>query len=330
MVSHAPHSDSLLYLSYDDVQRVGLTMDEVIQAVEAVFFEKGHGRVEMPPKPGIHPMPDAFIHAMPAYIPASGSAGVKWVAGYPENYRRGLPYISGLLILNDPETGLPLSVMDCTWITAKRTGAATAVAAKYLARQDASTLAILGCGVQGRSHLEALTTVFPGIREVRAYDVRPDASDQYVAEMEQRFRVNVTGVASPRDAVVGSDLIVTAGPILKHPTPIIEADWLKPGCFLCPIDFDSYVTPGAFRAADKLYTDDLDQQRYYQHVGYFQETPEPHGDLGEVVAGLKPGRERADERIIAVNLGLALEDMAVAIHVYRRAVERGIGEWLKL
>lgn len=123
-------SEELLYLSQADVEAVGLTMAEVIEALEEMFHEKGQGRVEMPPKPGIHTRPDAFIHAMPAYIPALESAGMKWVSGYPENYRYDLPYITGLLILNDPETGLPISVMDCVWITAKRTGAATAVAAK--------------------------------------------------------------------------------------------------------------------------------------------------------------------------------------------------------
>ena len=122
-------SDKLLYLSQADVASVGLTMAEIIDALEQMFREKGEGRVEMPPKPGIHTMPDAFIHAMPAYIPALKSAGMKWVSGYPENSKRGLPYITGLLILNDPETGIPLAVMDCVWITAKRTGAATAVAA---------------------------------------------------------------------------------------------------------------------------------------------------------------------------------------------------------
>ena len=117
----------LLYLSYSDVQGLGVTMAEVIEALESAFREKGKGKVEMPPKPGVHPTnPDNFIHAMPAYIPALGSAGVKWVAGYPENYKRGLPYITGLLILNDVETGLPLAVMDWVWITAMRTGAATA------------------------------------------------------------------------------------------------------------------------------------------------------------------------------------------------------------
>ena len=123
---------SILYLSREDVEATRLTMLEIIQALESMFLEKGHGRVEMPPKPGIHPRPDAFIHAMPAYIPSLAAAGLKWVSGYPGNQSKGLPYITGLLILNDPDTGVPLAVMDCTWITAQRTGAATAVAAAEL------------------------------------------------------------------------------------------------------------------------------------------------------------------------------------------------------
>jgi len=139
-----PEAHQLLYLSQADVQAVNLTMAEIIAALEQAFAEKGAGRVEMPPKPGIHPGDgDNFIHAMPAYIPAMQSAGVKWVSGYPENYRRGLPYINGLLIFNDVETGLPLAVMDCVWITAMRTAAATAVAAKYLARPESKTVGIL-------------------------------------------------------------------------------------------------------------------------------------------------------------------------------------------
>jgi hypothetical protein len=143
-------SNQLLYLSQADVNAVGLTMTEIIAALEKAFKEKGEGRVEMPPKPGIHPGGgDNFIHAMPAYIPAMKSAGLKWVSGFPQNFQRGLPYINGLLILNNPDTGLPISVMDCVWITAMRTGAATAVAAKYLARTDSSILGILGGGGQG-------------------------------------------------------------------------------------------------------------------------------------------------------------------------------------
>jgi hypothetical protein len=112
---------SILYLSRSDVEAVGVTMPEIIEALEVAFHEHGEGKVEMPPKPGVHSRPDAFIHAMPAYIPALHSVGVKWVSAYPENYRQGLPYISGLVILNDDETGLPRAVMDCTWITGMRT-----------------------------------------------------------------------------------------------------------------------------------------------------------------------------------------------------------------
>ncbi|MGD8820786.1 MAG: ornithine cyclodeaminase family protein, partial [Anaerolineae bacterium] len=111
--------NQLLYLSQTDVADVGLTMAEILESLERAFQEKGEGRVEMPPKPGVHPGGgDNFIHAMPAYIPALQSAGVKWVSGFPENSKRGLPYITGLLILNDVETGLPVAVMDCVWITA--------------------------------------------------------------------------------------------------------------------------------------------------------------------------------------------------------------------
>ena len=115
----------ILYLSRADVEAVGVTMAEIIDALEIAFHEHGLGHVEMPPKPGVHSRPEAFIHAMPAYIPALHAIGVKWLSAYPANQERGLPYITGLLVLNDDETGLPLAVMDCTWITGMRTGAAT-------------------------------------------------------------------------------------------------------------------------------------------------------------------------------------------------------------
>jgi ornithine cyclodeaminase/alanine dehydrogenase len=174
--------DKLLYLSQANVVSVGLEMAEIIELLETAFKEKGEGRVEMPPKPGIHPGEgDNFIHAMPAYIPAMNSAGVKWVSGFPENYKRGLPYINGLLILNDPETGLPLSVMDCAWITAMRTAAATAVAARYLARPESSLAGILGCGVQGRTNTEALNVLFP-LKKVMAYDVDAAAARSFAED----------------------------------------------------------------------------------------------------------------------------------------------------
>jgi len=319
----------MLYLSREDVERVGLDMPDVIEALEEMFLEKAAGRVEMPPKPGIHTRPDAFIHAMPAYIERLEAAGMKWVSGYPGNPGAGLPYISGLLVLNDPETGIPLAVMDCTWITAKRTGAATAIAARHLARTDSRTVGIVACGVQGRSNLEALGCVFD-LEAVRAYDIDPDAARRYAREMGDATALEVEPVETLSEAVKGLDIVVTSGPILKHPDPAIPAGWLAPGAFASLVDFDSYWQGAALREADRLATDDLAQMRYYRELGYFQDTPEPYADLGEIVAGRKPGRETAEERTMAINLGLALEDMAVAVRLYRRAREDGIGTELPL
>lgn len=319
----------MLYLSRKDVERVGLPMGDIIASLERMFVEKGKGRVEMPPKPGIHPRPDAFIHAMPAFIPAMKSAGLKWVSGFPQNMEKGLPYIGGLLILNDPETGFPLAVMDCTWITAQRTGAATAVAAKHLARKNSKTVGILACGVQGRSNLEALACVYE-LEHVAAYDVRHETAKRYAAEMSERLGVRVLAVNRPQDAVRGLDLVVTSGPILKKPNPVIEKGWLAEGAFASPVDFDSYWKPEALAEFDLLATDDHAQFRYYKEAGYFQKTPKPYADLGELGAKKKKGRAHDRQRTASINLGLGLEDMATAILVYKRAKARGIGRELPL
>jgi ornithine cyclodeaminase/alanine dehydrogenase-like protein (mu-crystallin family) len=319
----------VLYLSRADVERVNLPMQEIIDLLEKAFLDKGNGKVEMPPKPGVHTMPDAFIHAMPAYIPSMKSAGIKWVSGYPDNYKRGLPYITGLLILNDVETGIPYAVMDCIWITAMRTGAASALSAKYLARPESATVGILACGVQGRTNLEALSCLFP-VKQVFAYDVLPEVQEKFVAEMGEKFDFEVLGVKEPKQAVVESDLVVTSGPILKHPTPTIEKDWLRLGAYGSAVDFDSYWSGPAMAQMDRISTDDHAQFQYYKSVGYFGQTPDPYADLGELVAGLKPGRQDEEERTLAINLGLAMDDMAVAPEIYRRAQEMGLGVSLPL
>src|SRR4030042_210255 len=160
----------LLYLSRKDVEDLGITMKEVLEVVDHGFCLKGLGKTEMPPKPGIHPRTNAFIHAMPAYVKEVEAAGLKWVSGFPTNVGKGLPYITGLLILNDPETGIPIAVMDSAWITAIRTGASVGISAKYLARQASSVAAMLGCGVQARTSLRALVETLPELSKVRCYD----------------------------------------------------------------------------------------------------------------------------------------------------------------
>ena len=320
----------LLYLSQDDVISTGLTMAEIIEALEVAFREKGRGNTEMPPKPGIHPGgEDNFIHAMPAYIPALNAVGVKWVSGFPGNHKKGLPYITGLLILNDPETGIPVSVMDCVWITAVRTGAATALSARYLARPESSVVGVLGCGVQGRTNVEALNTLFP-VKRVMAYDVNAEAVRRYIDEIGSRFNLEVIPAGTPREAVTGCDIVVTAGPILKTPHATIQAGWLDEGAFASLVDFDSYWHPDALQAAAKFCTDDTPQLRQYQQMGYFQNIPEIHADLGELVTGQKPGRETPAERTLTANLGLAIDDMAVAPIIFRKAVEKELGTWLPL
>jgi len=328
-------SHEIVYLSRAEVEAAGPPMTAIIERLEVAFTEKGHGRTEMPPKPGIHPGPhgnDNFIHAMPALIGALGAAGMKWVSGFPGNAARGLPYISGLLILNDPATGLPTAVMDATWITAMRTGAATAVAAKRLARRDSAVLGIVGCGVQGVTNLEALHTVLPSLAEVRAYDLHPERTRAYIEEQGRRFPgLKMTPCAAPRAAVEGCDVIVTAGPIRRDPQPVLEAAWFAEGALGVPLDYDSYWTPAAMAAADRFYTDDAGQLRHTRAGGvYFRAIPDLYADLGEVLTGLKEGRRSPRERLVCMNLGIALEDMATATLVLERARAQRLGTRLPL
>ena len=320
----------LLYLSREDVASVGLTMNAIIEALENAFRDKGEGKVDMPPKPGIHPGGgDNFIHAMPAYIPSLKSAGVKWVGGFPENQKKNIPYITGLLILNDTENGLPLSVMDCVWLTGKRTGAATAISARHLARPESSVAGILGCGVQGRTNLEALKCLFP-LTKAMVYDTSEAAAKRYAEEMGAELDLEVVTVGTPQDAVTGCDIVVTAGLLQKKPHATIKAGWLDEGAFASMVDFDSYWHPDAMKETSKFCTDDTLQLNHYRTLGYFQDIPPIHADLGELVTGQKPGRESPRERTATANLGLALDDMAVAPLIYQLAKEKGLGTWLPL
>jgi ornithine cyclodeaminase/alanine dehydrogenase len=155
----------LLYLSQEDVISVGITMEETIPLVEDALREHGLGETDNPPKPGVHPG-NAFIHAMPGYLPRKKAVGLKWVSSFSSNTSLAIPPVMGLFILNDVQTGQPLAVMDCRWITAMRTGAASAVAAKFLAAKDCGAVGIVGAGIQGRYNLLALAAALPTIEIV--------------------------------------------------------------------------------------------------------------------------------------------------------------------
>jgi len=323
----------LLYLSRREVEGLGISMREVLDVVNRGFRLKGLGKTEMPPKPGIHTRPNSFIHAMPAYVKEVEAAGVKWVSGYPSNLEKGLPYITGLLILNDTETGVPTAVMDSSWITAMRTGASAGIAAKYLARRGSSVVGILGCGVQARSSLRALVEVLPGLSSVRCYDLYPDAGKRYVSEMNSLFPSLTMKICSnPAGMMEGADVVVTAIPMSTKRNPSIDAGNLKKGGLAVSLDYDSAWTDSAMRECDKFISDDINQLLYAKTGGtYFSGIPEKvYADLGELVAGLKPGRQTDTERIFCMNMGIAVDDMVTAKLIYERAVEKGTGTRLPL
>jgi ornithine cyclodeaminase/alanine dehydrogenase-like protein (mu-crystallin family) len=320
----------VLYLTREDVIRVGLSDGEVVELVRVALIEHGHRRYEMPPKIGLHPKPDTIMHAMPAYVPSAGACGIKWASSFPENALRGLPQTSGLLVLNDHDTGCPIAIMDATWITAKRTPAVSALACERLARPDAEVLGIVGCGVQGAGHLAQLPTVLPRLSEVRLYDTRTDAATA-LAALHQGVSPTVRVADSIENVVRDADVVVTATAILLKPQPIARDSWVKPGALVLPVDFDSAWEWETFVRADKFVVDSLPEMEYFMSIGYLSNgLPPLHGELGEVVAGLKPGREALDELIVDMNIGMGVEDVVVARAIYDRALAEGLGTVLAL
>ncbi|HET7481438.1 MAG TPA: ornithine cyclodeaminase family protein [Actinomycetota bacterium] len=318
-----------LYLDRASVERVGLPMEKIIEVVEAALVEKAHGRVQMPAKHWMEPRPTRWFGGMSSLIPSLGYAAMKWQSGSSENAAHGLPYLTGMLFLNDLETGLVRAVMDSTWLTQQRTAAESAVAVKHLARPGATRFSILGCGVQARSHLEAFRRVMPKLAEVVCFDIDQDAAARY-AEVVREAGLEATIVDGARAAVEAGDVVVTAGPIEVDQPRTIEPGWLKPGALGVTLDYDCYWKPEAFAAADLLFTDDLGQIEHIKESGYFVGAPAPDGELGAIAAGLHPGRSDESQTIITMNMGVAVEDVAVAKEIYEAARERGIGTELPL
>lgn len=315
-----------LYLSRKDVASLNISMKEIIEAVETSFREHGLKRVQMPPKPGVHSRPNAFIHAMPAYVPKVEALGMKWVSGYPQARKYGLPYIMGLLILNDAETGAPYCVMECGLETAMRTGAASAVAAKYLARENTENVAIVGLGEQGRWQLIALNEVL-NIKQVKVYDIVRKAQERYVSEMREKVDVNIIPTENARDAIVDADVVVTA--CSEDVVPFVEKDWLKEGVLCLPLELNMAYKDETIFSMDKIIVDDWKQtQEHAKLTG--RQIPEPYAELGEIVAGKKPGRENENEKIWDSNYGLAVHDAIVGKLIYEKAIKKGIGTKLIL
>jgi ornithine cyclodeaminase/alanine dehydrogenase-like protein (mu-crystallin family) len=315
----------LLYLSRRDLLGLGIDMPLVIEVVEQALRELGLGRVTQPEKVALHYTSDRVLHAMPAWVPAQNALGIKWVGSVAANHARGLPQTSGIMVLNDPETGFPLAVLDGTWITAMRTGAVSAIAAKHLAPARVEVLGLIGCGVQMRTQLLALATVLRP-QQVRIHDVKPEAMEAFARQMRDLVDVPIELCAGPREVVEGADLAVSATYLLPPKDPPLKAAWLKPGVLALPIDVDSVWEPAAYLEADRFVTDRWHGLQDMAEHGWFPAgLPRLDAELAEIVAGLKPGRRSPNERIVAMNGGMALEDVALAGLAYARATERGLG-----
>ena len=318
----------LLYLSRQDVASAAPPPAEVISLVALALTEKAHGRVLMPPKPTLHPYPGTLLQAMPAWVEAAHAGGMKWVSAFPENKARGLPALGGLIIVNNPESGLPEAFLDAAWITAARTGAATAVAARALARPDSQTIGVLGAGVQARANLAALKQVLPGLKRVQVFSPRSEPVEAFCRELASEHGWQAKASASPEQAIRGADVVVTATTWPRvNSEPSMVADWLHAGVFGSVVDLDASWTSAAVAHCDRRFTDDLPTMALSRETGTFRAWPEAE-DLGRVIAGLRPGRQREDERLLAVILGLGIYDVVVARRVVDEARRRGLGATL--
>ena len=312
------------YLSRADVEAVGLSGVEVVEILDALFRAKRMGRTEMPPKIGVHPRDDAFIHAMPAYLADADVAGIKWVAGYPDNQALGLPYIHGLLVLTDGPTGRPLAVMDATWITEVRTAAASMLGIRALAEGAIETIGLIGCGRQGTVHLELARELFPELAQVVMFDRHRDRAEALASALPE---LEATVAKSAEQVGAGADLVITTAAIVHRPERPLRGEHLADATVACAIDYDASLSEGVFERAAIFVVDDLPQYRYHRQLGYFAGYPEEAVELADVLAGeAEPG----DGLRVYVPLGIAIEDVAVAADLHRRAAEAGIGTELPL
>lgn len=307
-------NDSLVYLCRREVADLLPSIPEQIDLAERTYRSMAAGRVELPPKPGIHPRENSFIHAMPAYLADTDVAAVKWVSGFPANKALGIPYISGLIIVNDASTGFPRAVMDAGEITAARTAAASGVCMRRWAPAGWSRAAIVGCGEQGRYHARVIAELNPSATIV-AYDVVPERTRSLARAVEP--------ARSVREAVAGAEVLVTAVPIAEDPAPPIVSDWLPDRYLALPLDFDASLQVGPIADAGLFVSDDVTQFEYYRSRGHFRGWPEPHCSVGEALE-----RSLDAKRVACCNLGVGALDAAFAHAVLERALEAGVGTHL--
>lgn len=313
-----------------------LPMSDLISAMESALAKFSSGEVLQPVRTVLTVGPaKSYYGLMPAYIPAPASMGAKIVTVFGENHKKGLPSHLATVLLFDPDTGSLIAMMDGRYITEARTAAVSAVSARFLAKPDASTLALIGSGVQARSHLEALTQVRQ-VQEVRVWSPRPQSRQQFIDDMSPRVSIPIRDCASAEAAVAGADLIVVA---TASKTPVLESEWVAAGAHVMCVGAcrpDQREMAPALVTRGRLYVDsraaalvesgdvvmNIAEQRF--------DASHLRGEIGELVLGRVAGRASDSEITIFKSLGMAVEDVVAADLVFRRASETGAGTELTL
>jgi alanine dehydrogenase len=326
----------LRFLSGPDIEALGITNAEIVTAVEDAVRAHGEGRAVVEPRVHLVPGNDGAGHfnVLRGHLPAAGVSGVKVVGDFVSNYEAGLPSELGLLTLYDPQTGVPLSIMDATMITACRTGAMTAVGARYLARPDSRVLGHVGARGSAFWNVVLLDEMF-GLDEIRVTSRRPESREAFAQQLATASRARIRVTATAEEAFDGADILVEASR-LTEPEPLLRTGVVQPGAFVVPYGTVSAVQLDLLDVMDKVVVDDWREAQsgrfgaLRRHVDTGRLSAESlYAELGQIVAGQLPGRERSDERILLWHRGLAILDIAAGLAILRRAEQQGAGTMLR-
>jgi ornithine cyclodeaminase/alanine dehydrogenase-like protein (mu-crystallin family) len=325
----APGVPALRYLSTAQVEECLPDVLGRVALARRALVALARADAEMPPKIGVHPREGALLHAMPAWLRSDDIVGLKWVSAFPANAGRRMAAISGLVVLNDAETGVPTWIMDAARITALRTAAVSGVAIELFAAQHAERVALLGVGVQARSHLEVIAELLPRAT-VALYNRTTSRATQIADELNGADGRRLVRVAhSAADAVRDAHVVISVATLGAPAERLRPAD-LSPGALVIAVDFATYASPELARAARPFVVDDRAQFLHYRQLGYFDGYPKPTTTLGEAAdSGAAPDALRRTRRhrrpTLVTHLGVGLADVVFADAIARAASESGAG-----
>jgi ornithine cyclodeaminase/alanine dehydrogenase len=321
----------ILYITRQECISAGISPDRILDLTRAALVAHGQKEYEMPAKIGVHPFSEVFFHAMPAYVPANNAIGIKWIECYPNNPKKfNIPQTTGLLILNDILSGCPIAVMDCTWLTAMRTPAVTVLAARTL-HGGAENFGMFGCGVQGVEHVRFAPKTLKKLKKIYIYDVVEAAMDNLIKQVQPEIDVEIVKGKSPGDLAEKCEVLSSATLITKDTLSIVKDEWISGGQTILPCDLNTFWDPKISKRADKYIVDSIDEHKLFAGMGYFPDgLPGIICETGEIIAGLKKGRESEKELIVCSNIGMSICDMVLGREIFDIALEKGMGTKLML